>query len=72
MSKSPSTIDLSQQTWFNKSDAADYMRRLGFRSYTPNTVMHAHRTGKLHAGQSKGKALHWHKDWLDEWASNES
>jgi hypothetical protein len=69
MSKAVATIDMRQQIWFNKFEAAEYMRQLGFRSCTHNSVMHAHRTRKLHEGRQDGKAMHWHRDWLDEWAS---
>lgn len=69
MSKTVATVDISNQVWFNKHDAAEYMRRLGFRDTTPNTIMHAHRIGKLQNGEPKGKAFHWHKDSLDDYAN---
>lgn len=69
MSKVVATVDISNQEWFNKHDAAEYMRQKGFRSYTHNSVMHAHRKGKLHEGNQGGKEMLWHRDWLDAWAS---
>jgi hypothetical protein len=68
MSKAAPTIDLNRQVWFNKHDAAMYLRHLGFRDKTHYSVAHAARTGKLHEGEQHGKPYYWHREWLDEWA----
>jgi hypothetical protein len=70
MSRAAPTVDLSQQLWFNKYDAAEYMRRLGFRDHTHYTITYAARKGYLHRGEPKGRALHWRKEWLDDWVAS--
>ena len=70
MSRATPTIDLSQQVWFNKYDAAEYLRRLGFRNHTHYTITYAARKGDLHPGEQRGKPYYWHKEWLGEWSKS--
>lgn len=71
MSRVSSTLNASERIWFDKYQAAEYMRQQGFDDITEHSVMYAHRVLKtLHEGKSgPGKKLRWHKNWLDEWAA---
>lgn len=63
-----STIETELPEWMDKFQAAEYVQRKGFHSYTHNTVARAARLGMLHEGEKRGgRRDHWRKEWLDAW-----